>query len=65
MQILKEIYHSSNLDPLPNPDLLFLSADGETDRNENVAECRGGNGSEISLKVGRPPATSVGEHTEE
>ena len=26
MQNLKEIYYSSNLDPLPNPDLLFLSA---------------------------------------
>ena len=28
MQNLKEIYYSSNLDPIPNPDLLFLSADG-------------------------------------
>ena len=26
MQNLNEIYYSSNLDPLPNPDLLFLSA---------------------------------------
>ena len=26
MQNLKEIYYSSNLDPIPNPDLLFLSA---------------------------------------
>ena len=25
MQNLKEIYYSLNLDPLPNPDLLFLS----------------------------------------
>ena len=28
MQNLKEIYYSSNLNPIPNPDLLFLSADG-------------------------------------
>ena len=28
MQNLKEIYYSSNLDPIPNPDLLFLSAEG-------------------------------------
>ena len=27
MQNLKEIYYSSNLNPIPNPDLLFLSAD--------------------------------------
>ena len=26
MQNLKEIYYSSNLDPIPNPDLQFLSA---------------------------------------
>ena len=26
MQNLREIYYSSNLDPIPNPDLLFLSA---------------------------------------
>ena len=26
MQNLKEIYYSSNLDPIPNPDLLFLGA---------------------------------------
>ena len=26
MQNLKEIYYSSNLNPIPNPDLLFLSA---------------------------------------
>ena len=28
MQNLKEIYYASNLDPIPNPDLLFLSASG-------------------------------------
>ena len=28
MQNLKEIYYSSNLNPIPNPDLLFLSAVG-------------------------------------
>ena len=27
MQNLKQIYYSSNLNPIPNPDLLFLSAD--------------------------------------
>ena len=27
MQNLKEIYYSSNLNPIPNPDLLFLSGD--------------------------------------
>ena len=30
MQNLKEIYYSSNLDPIPNPDLLFLSGDVRT-----------------------------------
>ena len=28
MQNLKEICYSPNLNPIPNPDLLFLSADG-------------------------------------
>ena len=31
IQNLKDIYYFSNLDPIPNPDLLFLSAFGTDD----------------------------------
>ena len=38
MQNLKEIYYSSNLNPIPNPDLLFLSAAADSQADSAVPD---------------------------
>ena len=54
MQNLKDIYYFSNLDPIPNPDLLFLSAAGPYQPNSlTVSELAGKQGNQDNLPVFR------------